>query len=123
VPYTLAANTDTPNPDPDPGEEYPHVNTQLFGIIDPPGNRGVLCEHMTAPFNAPAHPDAVPTMDGFVANRSFYHAASSSGFVINTRTRTSRCTTTPRPSSSGSMPRTCPGGCTWTPACACRSPG
>jgi hypothetical protein len=29
---------DTPNPD--PGEEYQHVNTQLFGVIDPPGNRG-----------------------------------------------------------------------------------
>ena len=139
VPYEVAANLDTPNPD--PGEEYPHVNTQLFGIIDPPGNRGVLCEHMTAPYNAPACPDAVATMDGFVAdyisaftaekgrppaqdeyaqimtgytpeqvpvlsaiargfatfdhwhcevpsqtfaNRSFYHAARSSGFVINT---------------------------------------
>ena len=40
VPYGVAANLDTPNPD--PGEEYPHVNTQLFGIIDPPGNRGVM---------------------------------------------------------------------------------
>ena len=66
VPYAVAANADTPNPD--PGEEYPHVNTQLFGIIDPPGNRGVLCEHMTAPYNAPADPAAVPTMDGFVAD-------------------------------------------------------
>jgi phospholipase C len=139
VPYGVATNLDTPNPD--PGEEYPHVNTQLFGVIDPPANRGVLCEHMTAPYNAPADPDAVPTMDGFVAdyisaftaekgqppsyeefaqimtgytpdqlpvlaeiargfatfdhwhcevpsqtfaNRSFYHAASSSGFVVNT---------------------------------------
>ena len=23
-------------PDPDPGEEWQHVNTQLFGAIDPP---------------------------------------------------------------------------------------
>ena len=38
VPYTVATNMDTPNPD--PGEEYQHVNTQLFGIIDPPTNRG-----------------------------------------------------------------------------------
>ena len=30
------------SPSPDPGEEYQHVNTQLFGIIDPPGNRGIL---------------------------------------------------------------------------------
>src|ERR1700733_3297448 len=29
---------DTPRPD--RGEEYPHVNTQLFGVIDPAGNRG-----------------------------------------------------------------------------------
>ena len=66
VPYGVAKNMNTP--DPDPGEEYQHVNTQLFGIIDPPSNRGVLAEQMTAPFNAPADPDQVPTMDGFVAD-------------------------------------------------------
>ena len=26
------------SPTPDPGEEYPHVNTQLFGTVDPPAN-------------------------------------------------------------------------------------
>jgi phospholipase C len=109
-------------------------------VIDPPGNRGVLSEQMTAPYNAPADPHAPPTMDGFLAdyisaftaemgrqpayeeyaqimtgytpeqvpvisaiargfatfdhwhcevpsqtftNRSFYHAGSSSGFVVN----------------------------------------
>jgi phospholipase C len=138
VPYGVAAGMNVPNPD--SGEDFPHVNTQLFGLIDPPGNRCVLSELMTAPFNAPADPEAVPTMDGFVAdyisvftaergrqptyeeyaqimtgytpeqvpvlsaiargfatfdhwhsevpsqtftNRSFYHAASSSGFVVN----------------------------------------
>ena len=138
VPYGVAANMDTPNPD--SGEEYPHTNTQMFGTIDPPGNRGVLSERMSAPYNAPA-PGQQPTMDGFVAdyisaftaemgrqpkydeyaqimtgytpeqmpvlsalargfatfdhwfcevpsqtftNRSFFHAASSSGYVINT---------------------------------------
>src|SRR5215831_7920976 len=138
VPYGVAAGMNVP--DPDSGEDFPHVNTQLFGVIDPPGNRCVLPELMTAPFNAPADPAAVPTMDGFVAdyisaftaqklrqptyqeyaqimtgytpeqvpvisaiargfatfdhwhsdvpsqtftNRSFYHAASSSGFVVN----------------------------------------
>ena len=138
VPYGVAASMDAPNPD--PGEEYQHVNTQLFGTIDPPGNRGVLAEQMAAPFNAPPGPAAVPAMEGFVAdyisaftaemgrqpryeeyaqimtgyapgqvpvisavargfaafdhwhcevpsqtftNRSFYHAASSSGFVVN----------------------------------------
>ena len=138
VPYGVAVSMDAPNPD--PGEEFTHVNTQLFGVIDPPGNRGVMSEQMTAPFNAPREPQATPTMDGFVAdyisaftaemgrqpryeeyaqimtgytpeqvpvistiargfatfdhwhcevpsqtftNRSFYHAASSSGFVVN----------------------------------------
>lgn len=32
-----------------PGEEYQHVNMQLFGLIDPPANRGKLA-HMIAPF-------------------------------------------------------------------------
>lgn len=138
VPYEVAANMDAPNPD--AGEEYQHVNTQLFGIVDPVGNRGVSADHMTAPFNTPRDRHAVPTMEGFVAdyisaftaemgrqpsyeeyaqimtgyspeqvpvistiargfatfdhwhcevpsqtftNRSFYHAASSSGFVVN----------------------------------------
>ncbi len=138
VRYGLAAGMNTPSPD--PGEEYQHVNTQLFGIIDPLANRGVLAENMVAPFNAPPDPRQRPTMDGFVAdyisafaaeigrpptyaeyaqimtgyspeqlpvtstlargfatfdhwfcdvpsqtfaNRSFFHAASSSGYVVN----------------------------------------
>jgi phospholipase C len=138
VPFGIAADMNTPTPD--PGEEYQHVNTQLFGLIDPPGNRGLAPAHMTAPFNAPASPGQRPTMDGFVtdyistfraemgrepaygeyaqivtgytagqvpvvsalargfatfdhwfcevpsqtfANRSFFHAASSSGYVVN----------------------------------------
>jgi len=139
VPYGVAPTMDTPNPD--AGEEFQHVNTQLFGIIDPPGNRGVLAAEMAAPYNAPAGPAPRPTMDGFVAdyisafaaeigrqpsydeyaqimtgytpeqmpvvsalargfavfdhwfcevpsqtfaNRSFFHAGTSSGFVVNT---------------------------------------
>ncbi len=138
VPYGVAANLDTPNPD--PGEEYQHVNTQLFGTIDPPLNRCELADKMVAPYNVPGSPVPVPTMDGFVAdyisaftaeigrqptyveysqimagytpeqlpvvsalargfatfdhwfcevpsqtfpNRSFFHAATSSGFVVN----------------------------------------
>src|SRR5580700_5100073 len=38
VAYGVADNMNTPSPD--PGEEYQHVNTQLFGLIDPPDNRG-----------------------------------------------------------------------------------
>ena len=139
VPYGVAGNMNTPSPD--PGEEYQHVNTQLFGLVDPPTNRGVRAAKMTAPFNLPADPGRTPSMDGFVAdyisafqseihrppsyeqyaqimtgytpeqmpvisalargfatfdhwfcevpsqtftNRSFLHAATASGFVVNT---------------------------------------
>ncbi len=51
-------------PDPDPGEEYPHVNTQVFGEQNP-HNRGKEVADMTKPFNAPKR-GATPTMDGFV---------------------------------------------------------
>ena len=138
LPYAVATDMDTPNPD--PGEEYQHVNTQLFGLIDPTDNRGRPAERMAAPFNAPGD-GRRPTMDGFVAdyisafwaergrqprleeytqimagytprqmpvlsalargfatfdhwfaevpsqtfpNRSFFHAATSSGLVVNT---------------------------------------
>ena len=66
VPYGVANNMDTPNPD--PGEEFQHINTQLFGRIDPPGNRGAPPGDMVAPFNAPDDPHRTPTMDGFVAD-------------------------------------------------------
>ena len=66
IPYGIAENMDMPNPD--AGEEFQHVNTQLFGTIDPPSNRGVLAEKMSAPFNLPADPHRTPTMDGFVAD-------------------------------------------------------
>ena len=66
VPYGVAANMNTPSPD--PGEEYQHVNTQLFGGIDPAANRGILAEKMTAPYNAPADPSLRPPMNGFVAD-------------------------------------------------------
>jgi phospholipase C len=54
-------------PDPDPGEAYPHVNTQLFGTVDPPENANLRLRFMTAPFNAPPK-GAKPTMEGFVAD-------------------------------------------------------
>jgi phospholipase C len=138
VPYGTAVNMNTPSSD--PGEEYQHVNTQLFGLIDPPSNRGMMADRMGAPYNAPADTGQRPTMDGFVTdyisaftaemlrppsfeeyaqimtgyaplqvpvtsalargfatfdhwfcevpsqtfpNRSFFHAASSSGLVVN----------------------------------------
>jgi phospholipase C len=137
VPYGVAKTMDTPNPD--SGEEYPHVNTQVFGTIDPPTNRGLSYKSVVAPFNLPK--GATATMNGFVTdyistflsetgrqpiyeeyeqimtghtpeqvpvvsalargfavfdhwfcevpsqtfpNRSFFHAATSSGYVVNT---------------------------------------
>ena len=46
VPYGIAANMNTPHPD--PGEEYPHINTDLFGIVDPK-NRFKPLAQMVAP--------------------------------------------------------------------------
>jgi hypothetical protein len=45
--YGVAPKMDTPNPG--SGEEYQHVNIQLFAAIDPPENRGVLADKMAAP--------------------------------------------------------------------------
>jgi len=132
-----AENMDTP--DPDPGEEYPHINTQLFGSFTPEENKFAGIDEIRPPYNYPSS-DPVPSMNGFVAdyistfraemkrnptykeyaqimacynpeqvpslsaiaegfavfdhwfcdvpsqtypNRSFFHAASSSGFVNN----------------------------------------
>src|SRR5689334_6345554 len=61
-----AENMDTPNPD--PGEEYQHVNTQLFRSVSPADNRFKLADAMQAPFNAPDDPQRQPTMDGFVTD-------------------------------------------------------
>jgi phospholipase C len=127
------------NPNPDPGEEYEHVNTALFSVVDPIDNQFLDASDMLPPYNSPA-PGQVATMDGFVwdycnnfrqltkrnptfdeyrvimdgfspeqlpvintlakafavydtwfcavptqtiPNRSFFHASSSSGFVVN----------------------------------------
>ena len=54
-------------PNPDPGEEFPHVNTQLFGTIDPPGNAKLWVEHMEAPHNTPPL-GAKPNNSGLVTD-------------------------------------------------------
>ncbi len=64
VAYGIATNMNTPHPD--PGEEYPHINTDLYGIQDPK-NRLVSLAKMVAPYNAPG-PGQQPTMDGFVSD-------------------------------------------------------
>ncbi len=65
IPIHVAENMDTP--DPDPGEEFPHVNTQIFGVFDPGSNEFSDVGEMKEPFNVPAHPYN-PTMSGFVAD-------------------------------------------------------
>lgn len=54
-------------PDPDPGETYPHVNTQLFHVVDPPSNDHLTDSGAASPFNAPEK-GATPTMSGFVTD-------------------------------------------------------
>ncbi len=65
--YTGSTDRIFRSPTPDPGEEYPHVNTQLFGTVDPPGNAALDFKQMAAPFNAPAAGTAAK-MDGFVTD-------------------------------------------------------
>lgn len=63
--YTGPTDEVMERPNPDPGEEFPHVNTQLFGLVRPAGNATAQIGDMTAPFNAPPA-GTEPTMDGFV---------------------------------------------------------
>lgn len=51
-------------PCPDPGEEYQHVNTQIYDYIDPE-NIGVDQREMKPPYNIP-QPPPTPSMNGFV---------------------------------------------------------
>lgn len=52
-------------PFPDPGEEYQHVNTQLWNQIIPDSNLGIEQQHMVSPYNLPT-PVPEPTMNGFI---------------------------------------------------------
>jgi phospholipase C len=63
--YTGTTDHVMGQPNPDPGEFYPHVNTQLFDVIDPPENEEIWRNGIRAPFNAPRDP-ASATMSGFV---------------------------------------------------------
>ncbi len=62
ISYGVATDMNTPNPD--PGEELPHVNTQLFGLLDTQ-NRFKLDAEKSV--NAPRD-GRLPTMDGFVTD-------------------------------------------------------
>ncbi|KQR52804.1 hypothetical protein ASF88_15115 [Leifsonia sp. Leaf336] len=64
-PYDGSTDFIMRQPSPDPGEVYPHVNTQLFGIVDPPSNEDARVREMRPPYNAPPA-GMKPTMKGFV---------------------------------------------------------
>jgi phospholipase C len=52
-------------PSPDPGEQYDHVNIQLYDHIDPPENANLHGRMMLPPYNAPT-PGMTASMRGFV---------------------------------------------------------
>lgn len=52
-------------PFPDPGEEYPHINTQLYDVVDP-DNIGKTAWNMNPPYNVPSDPPPPAGMKGFV---------------------------------------------------------
>lgn len=62
--YTGSTDHVIGRPEPDPGEDYPHVNIQLFGHIDE-HNRGKENADLTPPYHAP-EPGAQADMSGFV---------------------------------------------------------
>ena len=80
--------TEMDNPNPDPGEEYPHVGTQFFGVVDPQSNAHKAAPTMTAPFNMPNPVPAVAPMDGFVTDyinnyvRTMLHAPSYDEYKV-----------------------------------------
>jgi len=51
-------DADMMNPNPDPGEEYQHVNTQLFNLVDPISNQFKTAGEMVAVQRAPRRPAA-----------------------------------------------------------------
>jgi phospholipase C len=64
-PYSGPTDVVMHQPSPDPGEVYPHVNTQLFNHIDPPGNAFQHGRNMAPPYNAPPK-GTKPNMEGFL---------------------------------------------------------
>ncbi|MFD1715917.1 alkaline phosphatase family protein [Amnibacterium flavum] len=78
--HRYKGNTDEimSSPRPDPGEEYPHVNTQLFGTVAPESNKHKKVGKMTAPFNAPTD-DSSPDMSGFLQDYINNYTADHEG--------------------------------------------
>ena len=65
-PVPVSPGTVMDNPNPDPGEEYPHINTDLFDTVLPPSNASKTVPDMAAPFNAPTPLPDPAAMSGFV---------------------------------------------------------
>ncbi|MET0734259.1 MAG: alkaline phosphatase family protein [Microbacterium sp.] len=67
--YIYQGNTDSvmQQPQPDPGETYPHVNTQLFNVLDPSTNAHIRRYGQMPPYNAPPE-GTLATNDGFVSD-------------------------------------------------------
>lgn len=63
--YEGATDKIMAHPDPDPGEEYPHVNTQIFNTVEPAGNAKLFVESMQSPYNTPQNGEQA-TMSGFL---------------------------------------------------------
>lgn len=61
------------DPSPDPGEEYPHINTQLFNTIIPDSNKFRHVANMQPPFNEPFPLPNPATMNGFVNDYIYYY--------------------------------------------------
>ncbi|MBK4346991.1 alkaline phosphatase family protein [Lacisediminihabitans changchengi] len=73
-PYSGPTDEIMSSPSPNAGEEYPHINTQLFGIVRPASNAHAVTP--VAPYNAPG-PGAQPTMSGFVTDFINNHRAKT----------------------------------------------
>ncbi|QRY40261.1 hypothetical protein JVX92_12275 [Microbacterium hominis] len=78
--HIYAGSTDAimQQPQPDPGETYPHVNTQLFDVVDPPSNADLRTHPLSDPFNTPPA-GMQPANSGFVTD-----------YIVNFRLSTGR---------------------------------
>jgi phospholipase C len=77
-PYSGSTDAIMASPSPNAGEEYAHINTQLFGIVDPPANATATVPQ--APYNAPP-PGTKPSMSGFVTDYINNHAAKTGALL------------------------------------------
>lgn len=66
VSVAVDKSTSTTNPNPDPGEEFFHVNTQLYGSVIPPGNR--FKPFNRKPYNLSLQLPSSAPMSGFVTD-------------------------------------------------------